>query len=176
MATPALRLGKDLEAVADSFVKDLIQKQGFEAVPIQCHVDRQRHHVAQESDVQAFIKSLDQDEAIRFDVLDEEVPDSLVHAEPVAESESVDIDVDAQEPTVLVRCIGKHRRMYFAGIHQRTKRPLFTNEPRLAYRFADHADVIRTVFQFQEPGDLVLEDVFAGLGLTLMAPPPTPPF
>jgi hypothetical protein len=119
-------------------------------------------------DVHAFLSTLEsqEDAVLRYDASEADT-DVDLHAEP-AESE---IDTTL----ILARRIG-HKQIYFSGIHERSKRLLWTYDPRLAHCFHGHADVIRTVFQFQGPGDLVLKDVFASLGLTLMAPPPTPSF
>jgi hypothetical protein len=172
MATTVVKPKQEtLEAVADSFVRELIHKRGFEAISLTCVGDNRKAQVPSHEDVHAFLKTLDQDAAIRFDAseTDTEVPLNVEPEEP-----EIDLDLD-QERLILARRIG-HKQIYFSGIHERSKRLLWTYDPRLAHCFHGHADVIRTVFQFQEPGDLVLEDVFAGLGLTLMAPSPTPSF
>jgi hypothetical protein len=158
-----------LEQVAEEFLRGHLRSNPeLEVVPVQCHVDTKAlARAATHEDVTDFLDALPQ-----FDTDDTEVPDELVHTEPAAEDA---IDIEDAEPLILSRRLG-NRQIYFSGVHERSKRLLWTYDARLAHRFRDKADVITTVFQFRDKGDLVMKDVFASLGLTLMAPPPTPSF
>ncbi len=170
MSTNSGRFVKaDIEQTADSFVRDHLQHNpGLELVPVQLVGEDRKSHAPNREDVHAFLSTLEsqEDAVLRYDTSETDT-DLDLNAAP-AESE---IDTTL----ILARRIG-HKQIYFSGIHERSKRLLWTFDPRLAHCFHGHADVIRTVFQFQGPGDLVLKDVFASLGLTLMAPPPTPSF
>ncbi len=173
MSTNTRRVVKaDIEQTADSFVRDHLQRNpGLELVPVQLVGEDRKSHSPNREDVHAYLSTLEsqEDAVLRYDA-NETDTDVDLNAKPLEST----IAIDAK-PVILARRLG-HKQIYFSGVHERTKRLLWTYDPRLAHRFHDDADVIRTVFQFQEPGDLVMKDVFAGLGLTLMAPPPTPSF
>ena len=173
MSTNTRRVVKaDIEQTADSFVRDHLQRNpGLELVPVQLVGEDRKSHSPNREDIHAYLSTLEsqEDAVLRYDA-NETDKDVDLNAKPLESAMG-----NYVKHVILARRIGK-KQIYFSGIHDRTKRLLWTYDPRLAHRFADESSVIRTVFQFQEPGDLVLEDVFAGLGLTLMAPPPTPSF
>jgi hypothetical protein len=157
-----------LEQVADSFVKDL-QKRGFEPVMVTCVGDKRQSQTPTRDDVHTFLKTLNQDEAIQFDVDDTEVSDELVHGAP--KEPEVDIDLDGQERLILARKV-KYHWQYVAGL-SRTGRVLFTTDARLARIFESEDSVIMTIFQFQGADEdmLVLKDIFKDLHLQMLPAP-----
>ena len=57
MATTAVKPKHEtLEAVADSFVRELIHKRGFEAISVTCVGDNRKAQVPSHEDVHAFLK------------------------------------------------------------------------------------------------------------------------
>jgi len=116
--------------------------------------------------------NLNMDETIRFDVFDDEVPDEIVHAQPLQDSDTVDLDLDAPaEPLILARRVRYHWQ-YVAGL-SRTGRVLFTTDSRLARVFDSEDAIITTIFQFQGTDEdlLVLKDMFKDLNLEMKPAP-----
>ncbi|PYU69563.1 MAG: hypothetical protein DMG49_13065 [Acidobacteria bacterium] len=112
-----------------------------------------------------------QDEVIRFDVDDAEVPDELVHAIPAPEKIDLDLDV---ERLILARRI-HHHLTFYAGLH-RTGRVLWVKDARLAKVFESESDVLTEVFQFggADEDAAVLKEVFVNLNLQMLPAPPLP--
>jgi len=177
MATQVKSLKQDVnvEAVANSFIKDLIAKGLIDDVPVHVIGASRTGEVAVADDVHAFLKTLDQDEAIRFDVSDTEVEDELVHAQPVPPEVDIDLDKPAPSPVILARKCGR-TLYYFSGIHQRSKRLLWSTQPHLAHVFADDEELIALVFGFKDDSDLIMRESFENLQLMVLAPSPTPSF
>lgn len=167
----------NIEILADSFVREHLKRNpGLAVMSVTCAVDKRQAHAANAADVHAFLKTLDQDEAIRFDVSDTEGADELVHAEPVPEPEVVDIDLDAPaQPVILAHKRGRGL-YYFCGVHQRSKRLIWSTQAHLAHKFQDESELINLVFGFKDDQDLVLKESFESLQLMALAPPPLPAF
>ncbi len=169
----------NIENLADSFIRDHLRRNpGLEVMSVTCAVDKHQAHAANAADVHAFLKTLDQDEAIRFDVSDTEAAEELVHAEPVPEPEVVDIDLDAPEPQSAVILAHKRGRTlyYFCGIHQRSKRLIWSTQAHLAHKFQGESELINLVFGFKDDQDLIMKESFESLHLMALAPPPLPAF
>jgi hypothetical protein len=174
MATQVKTIQKpeNVEAVANSFVKDLIAKGLLEDVPV--HVIGSREcEIAYAHDVHAYLSTLpsQEDAVIRYET-DEIDTDIDLNAAP-EEPEAVDLDLDAPEKLVLARRVRYHWQ-YVAGL-SRTGRVLFTTDSRLARVFKSEDAVITTIFQFKgEPDDMMtLREMFKDLNLE-MRPAPKP--
>ncbi len=167
----------NIENLADSFIREHLRRNpGLEVMSVTCAVDKHQAHAADAATVNAFLKTLDTDSAIRFDVSDAEAADELVHAEPVPEPEVVDIDLDAPaQPVILAHKRGR-TLYYFCGVHQRSKRLLWTTQAHLAHKFQGESELINLVFGFKDDQDLVLKESFESLQLMALAPPPLPAF
>jgi len=165
---------QNMEGLAGQFLKSYIQETKAEIIPVTCIGDgRSEYHVPSHDDVHAFLKTLDQDEGIRFDVSDAELSEELVHAKPVPDERTINLDPDTDR-LILARKLHRHLTFY-AGLH-RTGRVLWVKDARLAKVFESENDVLTEVFQFcaAEEGVAVLKEVFADLDLQMLPAPPIP--
>jgi len=163
----------NVESIAESFLQSYIKQTKTEIVPVTCVGDRSLNHVVSHADIHEFLKTLDQDEAIRFDVSDTEVADELLHAEPETSNVDLDFDLDT-EPVILAKQL-QSRKIYFAGVNQRTKRLVFTHDPRLARVFTSEMEIITEAFQFNDDEAIaILKESFTNLKLELVPAPLTP--
>lgn len=173
----------NIDTLADSFVRGHLKRNpGLKVMSITCAVDKRQHLAATREDIHAFLKTLDQDQSIRFDVSDAEVPDELVHAQPEPDVLSADLDLDTDidldapaQPVILVHKRGRGL-YYFCGVHQRSKRLVWSTQPHLAHKFQGESELINTVFGFKDDQNLVLKESFESLQLMALAPPPEPSF
>jgi hypothetical protein len=156
-----------VERIAESFVKELI-RSGMEPIPVECHVDRKLCQIAHETDVEAFLETI-QD---RFDVseIDTDIPLNVA-----LEESAIDLDLDV-ERLILARRLHRHLTFY-AGLH-RTGRVLWVKDSRLAKVFESESDVLTEVFQFGGADEdmAVLKEVFANLDLQMIPAPSLPSF
>lgn len=163
----------NIEAMAESFLQSYIKQTKTEIVPVICMVDRNTSRAVSQADVYDYLKTLDQDEAIRFDVSDTEVSEEMIHSTP--EEEKVDFDLDT-EAVILAKQLNS-RKIYFAGVNTRTKRLVFTHDPRLARVFTSEFEIVTEAFQFNDEEAIsILKESFTNLKLELVPAPPAPNF
>lgn len=154
-----------VEKLAQKFLASYVHETKTEIVPVMCvGEDRRRQPVPSHADVHNFLKTLDQDGSIRFDVSDTEVPESLVHAEPEPETETY------FDRTILARRVRKHS-VYYAGTH-RSGRLLWTTDARLAKVFVSEDEIIVEVFE--SDGLATMRQVFNDIDLRLVSAPQLP--
>ena len=133
----------NIDTLADSFVRDHLKKHpGLKAMSVTCAVDKHKHqvHVASKDEVRAYLKTLDTDDVTRFDVSDT-ATDVPLNAAPEPDVVSADLDLDGEidldapaQPVILAHKRGRGL-YYFCGVHQRSKRLLWTTQAHLAHEF-----------------------------------------